>query len=125
MKGPFCHSGWMQSRDRVIDAKQNVVAHARETFGLRERRRFGYRHLGDLLAREGLMPNYSKLLRMYRAEGLKVLRRCDRKRAQGNMTTISMAQGPNQRWSLDFVSDAFACGRRFCILCLIDNFSRK
>jgi putative transposase len=48
-----------------------------------ERRRFGYRRLGYLLAREGLRPNHKKLLRIYREEGLKVRRRAGRKRALG------------------------------------------
>ena len=37
-----------------------------------ERRRFGYRRLGYLLAREGMRPNHKKLLRIYREEGLHV-----------------------------------------------------
>jgi putative transposase len=36
-----------------------------------ERRRFGYRRLGYLLAREGITPNHKKLLRIYREEGLR------------------------------------------------------
>jgi putative transposase len=40
-----------------------------------ERRRFGYRRLGYLLSREGMMPNHKKLLRLYREEGLRVRRR--------------------------------------------------
>ena len=40
-----------------------------------ERRRFGYRRLGYLLAREGITPNHKKLLRIYREEGLRVRRR--------------------------------------------------
>ena len=40
-----------------------------------ERRRFGYRRLGYLLAREDITPNHKKLLRIYREEGLKVRRR--------------------------------------------------
>ena len=38
---------------------------------------------------------------------------------------MPVPQGPDQRWSLDFVSDAFACGRRFRILAAVDNFSRE
>jgi putative transposase len=38
---------------------------------------------------------------------------------------MTMPQGPNQRWSLDFLSDAFACGRRFRILCVVDDFTRE
>jgi len=38
---------------------------------------------------------------------------------------MAIPQGPNQRWSLDFVSDALSDGRRFRILCVIDDFSRE
>jgi putative transposase len=83
------------------------------------RRRFGYRRLGYLLAREGLKPNHEKLLRLYHEEGLKLRRRGGRKRALGTRAPMALPQGPNQRWSLDFVSDAFGCGRRFRILCVV------
>jgi len=36
-----------------------------------------------------------------------------------------LPNGPNQRWSLDFVSDALTDGRRFRILAVVDDFSRK
>ena len=89
------------------------------------RRRFGYRRLGYLLARERLKPNHKKLLRLYREEGLKLRRRGGRKRALGTRAPMALPQGPNQRWSLDFVSDAFGCGRRFRILCVVDDFTRE
>ena len=90
-----------------------------------ERRRFGYRRLGYLLEREGITPNHKKLLRIYREEGLKVRRRRGRKRALGTRAPMALPQGPNQRWSLDFVSDAMACGRRFRLLCVVDDFTRE
>jgi putative transposase len=34
-------------------------------------------------------------------------------------------QGPNQRWSLDFQSDALADGRRFRIFAVVDDFTRE
>ena len=34
-------------------------------------------------------------------------------------------QGANQRWSLDFLSDAFTDGRRFRILAIVDDFTRE
>lgn len=91
----------------------------------RERRRFGYRRLDYLMAREGLAPNHMKLLRIYREEGLKAHRRGGRKRALGTRTPMALPEGPNQRWSLDFVSDSLACGRRFRILCVVDDFTRE
>lgn len=38
---------------------------------------------------------------------------------------MAIPQGPNQRWSLDFVSVSLSCGRRFRILNVIDDFSRE
>ena len=38
---------------------------------------------------------------------------------------MALPQGPNQRWSLDFLSDAFADGRRFRILAIVDDFTRE
>jgi putative transposase len=93
-----------------------------------EPRRFGYRRLGYLLSREGVRPNHKKLLRLYRAEGLRVRRRGGRKRALGTralMALMALPDGPNQRWSLDFVSDSLVCGRRFRILCVVDDFTRE
>jgi putative transposase len=143
------------------DAKRDAVAHAREQYGLSERRacqlvgiarrvaryvstrpddaelrfrlrelagerrRFGYRRLGYLLEREGIAPNHKKLLRIYREEGLKVRRRGGRKRALGTRAPMALPQGPNQRWSLDFVSDTLVCGRRIRILAVVDDFTRE
>ncbi len=90
-----------------------------------ERRRFGYRRLGYLLAREGMTPNHKKLLRIYREEGLRVRRRGGRKRALGTRAPMVLPDGPNQRWSLDFVSDSLVCGRRFRILCVVDDYTRE
>jgi transposase InsO family protein len=36
-----------------------------------------------------------------------------------------LPSGPGERWSLDFVSDSFMDGRRFRILCIVDDFSRE
>ena len=89
-----------------------------------ERRLFGYHRLGYLLTREGMKPNHKKLLRIYREEGLRVRRRGGRKRALGTRRPMVLPDGPNQRWSLDFVSDSLVCGRLFRILCVVDDFSR-
>jgi putative transposase len=89
------------------------------------RRRFGYRRLHILLAREGIVMNHKKFRRLYREERLQVRRRGGRKRALGTRAPIALPQGPNQRWSLDFLSDALADGRRFRILAIVDDFTRE
>ena len=90
-----------------------------------ERRRFGYRRLHIMLAREGIYMNQKKLRRLYREERLQVRRRGGRKRALGTRAPMVLPQGPNQRWSLDFVSDALEDSRRFRILCVVDDFTRE
>jgi len=90
-----------------------------------ERRRFGYRRLHILLKREGMHVNWKKLYRIYKEERLTVRKRGGRKRALGTRAPMTIPQGANQRWSLDFVSDSLIDGRRFRILCVIDDFSRE
>ena len=89
------------------------------------RRRFGYRRLGWLLEREGMRVNLKKVWRVYREEGLTVRRRRGRRRAIGTRAPIVAPQGLNQRWSLDFVSDQLANGRRFRLLNVIDDFNSE
>ena len=90
-----------------------------------ERRRFGYRRLGWMLAREGHTINHKKLYRIYREERLIMRRRRGRKRALGTRAPMMLPSRINQRWSLDFVSDTLSDGRRFRILCIVDDFSRE
>ena len=90
-----------------------------------ERRRFGYRRLHILLRREGVGVNHKKLFRLYREEQLTVRRRGGRKRALGTRAPVAIPQGPNQRWSTDFVQDVLTDGRRFRIWALVDDFSRE
>jgi putative transposase len=89
------------------------------------RRRFGYRRLHILLRREGIKLNHKKLFRIYREERLTVRRRGGRKRALGTRTPMALPQGRDQRWSLDFVSDVLADGRRFRVLVIVDDFTRE
>ena len=89
------------------------------------RRRFGYRRLMILLRREGTRVNHKKLRRLYREERLQVRRRGGRKRALGTRAPLALPQGPNQRWSLDFLSDTLTDSRRFRILAVVDDFTRE
>ncbi len=89
------------------------------------RRRFGYRRLQILLRREGTHLNHKKPRRLYAEERLQVGRRGGRKKALGTRAPMTLPQGPNQRWSLDFLSDTLIDGRRFCILAVVDDFTRE
>ncbi|MGR3759256.1 IS3 family transposase [Roseobacteraceae bacterium NS-SX3] len=90
-----------------------------------ERRRFGYRRVHVMLERQGWQVNQKKLRRLYREEKLQVRKRGGRKRALGTRRPMLVPERPNERWSLDFVSDAFTDGRRFRVLAIVDDFSRE
>src|SRR5260370_2259526 len=90
-----------------------------------ERRRFGYRRLHVLLKREGYVINHKKLFRLYREEKLAVRRRGGRKRAIGTRAPMTAPMAPNDRWSLDFVSDQLTDSRRFRILTIVDDCTRE
>jgi putative transposase len=90
-----------------------------------QRRRFGYRRLGLLLARQGIRLNHKKLYRLYKEERLSVRKRGGRKRAVGTRAPMAIPQHRNLRWSLDFVMDTTVSGRRFRILTVVDDFTRE
>lgn len=90
-----------------------------------ERRRFGYRRIHIMLQRQGIVMNQKKLRRLYREERLQVRRRGGRKRALGTRRPMVLPTSANERWSLDFVSDAFTDGRRFRVLAVVDDFTRE
>jgi len=89
------------------------------------RRRFGYRRLFILLRDEGEPSGVNRIYRLYREEGLAVRKRRSRRKAVGTRTPILVEAKPNARWSLDFVHDQLACGRRFRILNIVDDVTRE
>jgi putative transposase len=88
-----------------------------------ERPRWGYRKLHRLLKSEGLVKNRKRTERIYGQEQLKVPRR-RRKRLTRARQPLPVPTGPNERWSMDFVADAFSDGRRFRNLTVVDDFTR-
>lgn len=90
-----------------------------------ERRRFGYRRLFILVRTEGEMSGINRIYRLYREEGLMVRKRRSRRKAVGTRAPILVEAKPNARWSLDFVHDQLACGRRFRILNVVDDVTRE
>jgi putative transposase len=90
-----------------------------------ERRRFGYRRLFIMLKREGELSGINRIYRLYREEALGVRRRKGRKRAVGVRAPILVEARPNARWSLDFVHDQMANGRRFRVLNITDDITHE
>lgn len=107
----------IRTDDGDLRQRMKAIAH--------ERRRFGYRRVHVLLKREGYRVNHKKLFRLYREEKLAVRRRGGRKRAIGTRAPMTVPMAPNDRWSLDFVSDQLTDGRRFRILTVVDDCTRE
>jgi putative transposase len=88
------------------------------------RRRFGYRRITWLLHRQGESVNHKRVYRIYCEEKLQVRKRT-RKKLRLFRKPLEPATRPNQRWSLDFVSDSLTNSRRYRTLNVIDEFTRE
>jgi putative transposase len=86
--------------------------------------RYGYRRLHILLRREGWRVNHKRVYRLYREEGLGIRVKRRKKLASAPRIVPPPAVRPLERWSLDFLSDSLANGRRFRVLTIVDNVSR-
>lgn len=84
----------------------------------------GYLMLHGLLRREGLVINKKRTYRLYRSEGLQV-RTKKRKRLQRPRQPMAVLTRVNERWSMDFVYDQLANGRRFRVLNVINDYLRE
>lgn len=90
-----------------------------------QRMRFGYRRLTAMLVRSGMRVNHKRVYRLYREEGL-AMRVRQRRRIRWNGTVTSpVAMRPNQRWSIDFVSDCVSSGKVIRILTVVDDYTRE
>ena len=86
--------------------------------------RYGYPTLHDMLRATGHVTNHKRTYRIYREEGLQV-RTKRRKKLTRPRVPMLVPDKVNQRWSMDFVSDQLANGRRFRVLNVVDDYSRE
>jgi len=88
--------------------------------------RYGYRKIRVLLNREGWKVGKYLVERLYREEGLTLhQRRKRRRRVAEHRRARFHPTGPNQVWSMDFVADQLADGRRFRSLTVVDIYTRE
>jgi len=87
---------------------------------------YGYRRWHVLLQREGWSVNHKRVYRLYKLEGLMMRPKKPRKHvtARRRMDRVE-AVGPNEGWSMDFMSDELCSGERIRLLTLVDNFTRE
>lgn len=89
------------------------------------KRCYGYRRIHVLLRREGWQANHKRVWRLYSQAGLSVRKRKRKRIAAVERVVRPAATGPNQSWSMDFVADGLAYGRRFRCLNVVDDYTRE
>ena len=77
-----------------------------------------------MLKSQGQVVNFKRTYRLYREEELQV-RRKRRKKLNVPRIPMLVPNGVNERWSVDFVSDQLATGRRFRVFNVVDDFTRE
>jgi putative transposase len=103
--------------DRALRLRLKELAYARP--------RYGYRRLTTLLQREGWPVNHKRVHRIYREEELMVRTKRRKRRVAEVRVKLLPATQVGERWSIDFVSDQLADGRRFRVLTAVDHVSRE
>lgn len=113
----LCYHSVKQQDDEAL--KQRLVELANE------RRRFGYRRLHALLRREGYNVNHKRVFRLYQEARLAVRQRKRRKGIAVEREPLELPAMANQVWSMDFVMDSLANGRRLKTLTIVDDFTKE
>ena len=104
-------------RDERLRERMRELAH--------QRRRFGCPRIHLLLQVEGLVVNHKRRERMCPEEGISLRKRKRRKTAAMNRVILPAPERPNQRWSMDFVTDSLVTGRRLRALVIVGDYSRE
>jgi putative transposase len=114
-------SRWHYRSRRPDDA----VWRARLTAAATKKPQWGYELLHWQLQRDGWVINHKKVLRLYREEGLALVRQRRRKRVAAARVPLPAPTRRTERWSMDFVSDRFVEGQAFRCFTLVDDFTRE
>lgn len=94
---------------------------------VRERPRWGYRRITQLLRRSGELINVKRVYRLWKAAGLKVPRKRRVKRAIGQLANACHLQPAgfrNDVWSWDFVQASTVGNKTIRFLNIVDEYTR-
>lgn len=85
----------------------------------------GCEMMHDILRREGLIKNHKRTERLYKEQGFSLKLRKRKRRISQVRLELPRATHPNQRWSMDFMHCSLWSGRKFRLLCVIDQFTKE
>ena len=74
---------------------------------------------------EGCGWNHKRIYRVYRAMKLNLRRAARRRLPKRERAPLYVLRQPDSVWSADFMADALACGRRFRLFNIVDDFNRE
>lgn len=69
--------------------------------------------------------NHKRIYRVYKAMRLNLRRAAKRRLPKRERVALYVPKFPDTVWSIDFMSDALACGRRFRTFNVVDDFNRE
>lgn len=118
------YTGFARSTRRYVARRDDTALRERLHTLAILRPRWSYRRLYRLLRREGLRVHIKRVQRVYREAGLPVRRRAH-KRAAMPRTPFSRPTARNERWSMDFVSDALTDCHKFRAHTIADDYTRE
>lgn len=87
--------------------------------------RYGYRRVHVHLFRDGWKIHMKRTRRIYRGLGLQLRNKHPKRRVKAKLRDDRQeAVGPNDVWTMDFVHDQLATGKKLRILTVVDTHSR-
>ena len=87
--------------------------------------RYGFHKLFTVLRRQGYRWNHKRVHRVYCLLRLNIRRKGKRRLPTRNPEPLAVPVGKNRCWSVDFMSDALMCGRRFRTFNIVDDYNRE
>ena len=117
--------GRSTNRYRARKAERDAALRARLKELAVKRMRFGYRRLTAMLTREGMAANHKRVYRLYQEEGLAMRMRTRRRIRWRGSVAHPAASRPNERWSMDFLSDCVSTGKVIRMLTIVDDCTRE
>jgi putative transposase len=119
-------TGWNRSSMQYrLTARPDEAVRERMRYWAARKPRWGLPILHDILKSEGVVINRKRTARIYREEGLSLRRKRRRKLPALARVPLPAAMRPNDRWSMDFIHDQLAGGRRFRCLNIVDDCTRQ
>lgn len=108
---------------KLKEDEPKIINRMKELIG--EQNTIGCEMMHEVLRREGFVKNHKRTERIYREQGFSLKVRKRKRRISQIRLNLPEAVRPNHRWSMDFVQASLWSGRRFRMLCVIDQFTKE